>query len=252
LPNQILHYFAGKSSLGNTLVGNKYAFEAGNRPFSVTRRCKCVKRTFDNNTKLLSVVDTPGFFDTRITNQPKENHSEIARSLLLSMDGPHAFFIVLQCNSRFTLEEKKAIEWIDKVFPGYIKYSIIVFTNIDRLPKDQTLDDYLNLNSTNPDDTNPYLVDLINNCGRRYYGVNNLETSERRNTRVLMNLIEKIRVMLLINGTRYYRSDIVTSIAIAYQTNMQVFKRTNLDDDNDDNADLPNEITSIVERAINS
>lgn len=247
-----LHHFIGKSSLGNTLVGNSSAFKTGNKASSVTKRCKRVKRTFDNNRRLLVVVDTPGFSDTHNNQQSKEDRAEIARSLLLSMDGPHAFFIVLQCNSRFTPEEKKAIEWMNKVFPGYIKYSIVIFTNIDRLTNDETLEDYLNLDSTDPNDTNLDLVELINNCDRRYYGVNNKEKNERRNTKVVMDLTEKIRRMLINNGTEYYRSEIVTSIAIAYQKNIEAFKLSKSDDDSDDDNDLPNEFTNIVEQAINS
>ncbi|CAF3366920.1 unnamed protein product [Rotaria socialis] len=219
----------GKSSLGNTLAGNT-AFETGNAASSITRECNCKKFTYAKGKKSIVVVDTPGFFDTSSGNQFEENHLEIHRSLELCGNAPHAFLIVLQCDTRFTQDEKKAIDRIDEIFPGYMRYAIVIFTHIDQLNKNQTLNDYLNPNSNN---RNQDLHELINTCGDRYFGVNNRKTNKRYRLKVLKDITEQIERMLQIANAEHYRSNIVETVPIPNQKSVELSQPSNSNDDDD-------------------
>ncbi|KAM7393949.1 hypothetical protein PAMP_020782 [Pampus punctatissimus] len=59
---------SGKSATGNTILGKK-AFSAKMSPSSVTTHCK--KDISHFNDRTVSVIDTPGLFDTSMTELHK-------------------------------------------------------------------------------------------------------------------------------------------------------------------------------------
>ncbi len=85
----------GKSSLGNTILGNEIFVEKKS-PKSVTKKCAINCRLFDE--KQIFVVDTPGFLDTSVTEVAMR--SEVANSYqMTATPGPHAFLLVIEPNS---------------------------------------------------------------------------------------------------------------------------------------------------------
>uniref|UniRef100_A0A667X6V7 AIG1-type G domain-containing protein n=1 Tax=Myripristis murdjan TaxID=586833 RepID=A0A667X6V7_9TELE len=96
----------GRSSSANTILGRD-AFRVDVSPCSVTTQCERQTGTVDGRS--ISVIDTPGFFNTRLS--PQEVLAEVGRCVTLCSPGPHAFLLTLQA-SRFTQEERDALEWI--------------------------------------------------------------------------------------------------------------------------------------------
>ncbi len=92
---------AGISAAGNTKLGQK-VFRSEMRMIAVTSVCSEARTTVSGRS--VSVVDTPGFFDTEMKH--KELITEIARSIYLSSPGPHAFLTVFNVNMRFTEQEQ--------------------------------------------------------------------------------------------------------------------------------------------------
>ncbi|XP_049425178.1 GTPase IMAP family member 7-like [Epinephelus fuscoguttatus] len=97
---------AGKSSLVNTIFGEKlfkidHTFSAG------TKECRAETRSV--NGRNITLIDTPGFFDT---NRPEEELKRaIVRSIVECAPGPHAFLIVLKVE-KFTKHEESVISKI--------------------------------------------------------------------------------------------------------------------------------------------
>ncbi|CAG2214172.1 unnamed protein product [Mytilus edulis] len=92
---------AGKSALGNTLLG-KYTFKSTVASESVTIKCEVGVGNLPNG-RAIKIVDTPGIMDT----EGKDVRDEVTQSIAQLSPGPHAFLIVLQ-PGRATTEEKQA------------------------------------------------------------------------------------------------------------------------------------------------
>ncbi|XP_048035373.1 GTPase IMAP family member 8-like [Megalobrama amblycephala] len=178
----------GKSAAGNTILGQKeYISEM--RMNSVTSVCSEAHVTVSGRT--VSVVDTPGFFDTKI--KAEELMTEIARSVYLSSPGPHAFLIVFRVIDRFTEQEQQIPQIIEMMFgQEVLKYSIILFTHGDQL-RGQNIDYLIKENCQ--------LRHLLDQCGGRYHVFNN----ENQNNREQVNdLLQKIDTMIEQNGGGHY------------------------------------------------
>ncbi len=129
---------AGKSATGNTILCEE-RFQNASSPQSVTKTCErgeVVMR--DTN---ISVIDTPGMFDTGISAE--ELRAEIEKCIDMSVPGPHAILLVIRLDVRFTDEERNAVKWIQKNFgEDAARYTIVLFTHADYL-MGKPLDEYI-------------------------------------------------------------------------------------------------------------
>ncbi|XP_056655847.1 uncharacterized protein LOC100016561 [Monodelphis domestica] len=190
---------AGKSATGNTILGRK-EFESTISGGSVTKRCKKVQTNWKG--RQVSVVDTPGIFDT---NTPeRDNLNEIAGFMTFSSPGPHALLLVLRVG-RFTAEEKAAIERLYSLLGAdAVRFLIIVFTGKDQL-EGLSIRDYV---ESIPD---PYFNELRKKCGNRYCSLDNRARGAQRDAQV-SELMAMIVSMVQENGNTHYTNNVYQSV----------------------------------------
>ncbi|KAK6324615.1 hypothetical protein J4Q44_G00039570 [Coregonus suidteri] len=182
---------AGKSATGNTIVGEK-AFQSKCSSISLTKECKKVKGKVDEQS--VAVIDTPGLFDTTLSNE--EGLRKIALCMCLSAPGPHVFLVVIKLG-RFTEEEQKTVEMIQKLFGGEAsKYTMVLFTHGDLLDDDDVIiEDFLH--------ENPKLESFIDKCNGGYHVLKNKD----QNPSQVTELLEKINKMVKVNGGSHYTTE---------------------------------------------
>ncbi len=149
------------------------------------------RQTSEINSRRVTVIDTPGLFDTELSNE--EIQREIRHCISMILPGPHVFLLLIPLG-RFTKEEETAVKIIQETFgEKSLMYTIVLFTRGDFL-KNKTIDQCLGKPGSP-------LMNLIEACGNRYHVFNNNQTEDRTQ---VSDLLEKIDNMLKENGGSYY------------------------------------------------
>ncbi|XP_049331829.1 GTPase IMAP family member 4-like [Astyanax mexicanus] len=191
----------GKSATGNTIL-QKEVFKELLSSKSVTSVCQ--KESAEVRRRRVTVIDTPGLFDTSISN--KEIIKEIAKCITMAAPGPHVFLLVLTVG-RFTQEEQEAVKMIQDLFGEESRrYTMVLFTRGDDLRK-MSIEDYIK-------DSDQSLQNIINQCGNRYHVFNN--TNPEDQTQVT-DLLEKIDSMVAVNGGSCYTNEMFQNTEKALQ-----------------------------------
>uniref|UniRef100_A0A3B5LE19 AIG1-type G domain-containing protein n=1 Tax=Xiphophorus couchianus TaxID=32473 RepID=A0A3B5LE19_9TELE len=128
----------GKSHLANTILGEE-VFTICHSPNSGTHTCQSETRTVSG--RCLTLIDTPGFFDT--DKSKEELKPEIMRCLTECAPGPHIFLILLRVD-RFTRQEQQVIKEIcDHFSEDALKYAVIVFTHGEQLQEGMKIEEFV-------------------------------------------------------------------------------------------------------------
>ncbi|XDV19295.1 hypothetical protein PO909_024792, partial [Leuciscus waleckii] len=182
----------GKSSAGNTILGEK-VFTPNHSANSVT--AKSESRDGLVHGRKITVIDTPGFFDT--DRDDEEIKSEITKSLIECAPAVHAFVIVLKVG-RYTPQENEVVQQFLNTMKGedVLKHTVILFTHGDQL-EDQTIDEFVKVNSK--------LQELVDKCGGRCHVIDNkywndCDSGYKSNRVQVKNLLETIDMMVEENG----------------------------------------------------
>ncbi|CAL9694876.1 unnamed protein product [Knipowitschia caucasica] len=187
---------SGKSSLGNTILGEK-TFTSKSSPSSVTHTCTSGEKKIGDKT--VRVFDIPDVFDT----DPKSTAlGETFYNLVKGCaPGPHAFVLVLRVD-RFTKQEKDVVSKIQHYFSEEaLKYTTVVFTHGDQLDDGQKIEDWYQENKD--------LRSLVQKCGGRCHVFdnkywNNSKDPYRNNTYQIKQLLQTIEHTVKKNGGGCY------------------------------------------------
>ncbi|XP_078541510.1 GTPase IMAP family member 4-like [Lissotriton helveticus] len=194
----------GKSAVGNTILGKK-VFKSEAKATSVTEECMR-QMGFHGKGKLVSVIDTPGLYDTSFSNE--HTLETISRCVVLSAPGPHAILLVLPIG-RFTPEERGAVSQIQELFgEEAAQYVIIVFTRKDDL-EGKSIQDYI-------DEADENLKSVVKSCDYRYVAFNNRAGEEERREQV-RELLTVVQRMLQDNGSSWYTTEMFQQAREAVQ-----------------------------------
>ncbi|CDQ74533.1 unnamed protein product [Oncorhynchus mykiss] len=182
----------GKSASANTILGRD-EFESKISSNSTTTVCKKAVGKVDGRT--VSVVDTPGLFDTTLSN--KDVQQEIVKCVSLSAPGPHVFIIVLKIGT-ITQEELNALDLIEKTFgPRAGMFCLVLFTRGDDLGT-MLIQDYIGESKI------AKLQKLIRDCGGRFHVFNNKDNNNRTQVN---KLLKKINEMVSMNKGSFYTNE---------------------------------------------
>ncbi|XP_071124274.1 GTPase IMAP family member 4-like [Mytilus edulis] len=161
---------AGKSSLGNTLIGKQH-FKVSSSSSNVTPSCDTVQVKTESG-RNLKIVETPGISDRSMID-------EFRNSFDFLSPGPHAIIIVLMPN-RFTEEDEKAVNKLFEFFGDdhFLRNTVLVINR-----KSEITEDYgENPNSTEyiENISSNGIQKLYNGCDKRFVLVENKQEWEDR------------------------------------------------------------------------
>ncbi|XP_078138675.1 GTPase IMAP family member 7-like, partial [Centroberyx gerrardi] len=179
----------GKSATGNTILGQK-TFESKFSAKSMTVDCQKARGVVDG--QKISVIDTPGLFDTRYSQE--KTVKDMTQCIKYAAPGPHVFLVVIRLG-RYTEEEKQTVQKIQETFgKDADKYSMVLFTHGDLL-KNSSIEDFL-MDSED-------LQELVDKCNGQYHVFNN----EVKDGSQVTELLKKIRNITEMNGGSHYTNE---------------------------------------------
>ncbi|KTF79859.1 hypothetical protein cypCar_00050425, partial [Cyprinus carpio] len=188
---------SGKSATGNTILGTK-AFEVVDSMKSANKFCEKKEEVVGGKT--ISVIDTPGLFNTAMDKQQVKALME--KCIEMSSPGPHVFLLVLKLGVRFTKEERDTVKWIEENFgEEAMSRTIVLFTHADQL-KGKPVDEYISKSD--------YLMEIVRSCAGGYHLFNN---EDRNHQDQVTELLKKVNLMKK-NEMNHYPIEMLKSTKI--------------------------------------
>ncbi|XP_051258344.1 uncharacterized protein LOC127364670 isoform X3 [Dicentrarchus labrax] len=210
---------AGKSSLANTIFGEN-VFKIDHGLNSGTKKCQ--DKTTSVNGRMITLIDTPGFFDT--DRSEEDIKREIVRCITECAPGPHAFLIVLKYE-KFTTQEQEVIQVILKNFSEEaLKYATVVFTHGDQLLEKKAIKDHVCQNKL--------VSELVKKCGGRCFVIDNKYWNKnpkdeyRSNQFQVEELLKSIDKMVEANKGSYYTNEMLQAVKKEIQQEEENLKQS--------------------------
>ncbi|KAF6730682.1 GTPase IMAP family member 7 [Oryzias melastigma] len=196
---------SGKSSLVHVLFGEQ---QCPKKSVFNSETTRCEAKTKDVNGKRITLVDTPGFFDTDMSED--ELKAEILRCITECAPGPHAFLIVLKIE-RFTEHEQSVFTKMCEYFSDEaFKHAVVVFTHGDQLPEGSKIAEFVH--------ENKLLSDLVKKCGNRCHVVDNKYWREgsvdeyRSNQFQVKELLHTVETMMKTNKNSFFTNEMLKNV----------------------------------------
>ena len=175
--------------------------ETGASPNSITRNCQAFTRLVIG--RKVTIVDTPGLFDTELS--PREITSEVGKCISECQPGPHAILFVIRLG-RFTAEVQECVRRFRDLFGADSqRYMTIVFSGLDQLTKGRrrkTLEQFLAEQPPNGE-----IQRLLRDCESRYVAFDNtLSPTSYENKEQIRKLFEVVDKLVARTGGYYTNS----------------------------------------------
>ncbi|XP_060887022.1 GTPase IMAP family member 7-like isoform X2 [Labrus mixtus] len=210
---------SGKSSLVNTIFGEDMC-KINHTSKSETSECKAATKCVDG--KSLTLIDTPGFFDTDMSEDDLK--PEILRCIVESAPGPHAFLIVFKVD-KFTKHEQEVITKIKEYFSEEaFKFATVVFTHGDQLQEGQTIKDFVRKDQN--------LSDLVKKCGGRCHVIDNKYWKEkpkneyRSNQFQVEEILKTVEKTIKDNKDGYYTNEMLQEMESIKQDEIERIRKS--------------------------
>ncbi|KAL1252267.1 hypothetical protein QQF64_020063 [Cirrhinus molitorella] len=199
---------AGKSSSGNTILGRK-AFRVVKSPSSVTKECS--KETENVAGREITVVDTPGMFDTDLSEKELLKQ-KIGKCINMTSPGPHAIVLVIKLGT-FTEEERLSVDKIRAVFGEEAdKHTIVLFTHGDELTG--SIEEFTEANEA--------FKEILSRCGGGCHVFNNKNMEDCKQ---VVEFLQKVDAVVAANGGEHYTSDLYQDVELMLKTEPEELKK---------------------------
>ncbi|KAK1806679.1 hypothetical protein P4O66_005179 [Electrophorus voltai] len=180
---------AGKTCLANMILHRQ--------PTAPRRTARCVKIRRVAAGRLVTVVDTPGWWKNfPISETPEVLKQELALSVTHCAPGPHAVLLVVRLDADYKDRARRAAqEHLELLGEGVWRHAMVVFTYGDGL-QDQAVERRLG------GEGEALLQGLVDRCGSRYHVIN----VDRYSAPGVTSLLEAIEEMVWRNDGLPYEA----------------------------------------------
>uniref|UniRef100_A0A672IFR4 Uncharacterized LOC115408344 n=1 Tax=Salarias fasciatus TaxID=181472 RepID=A0A672IFR4_SALFA len=215
---------SGKSSLANIILGENL-FTVHHSSVSGTSTCQ--SETRDISDRKITLVDTPGLFDTERSEE--DLNREIMKCITECAPGIHGFLIVLRVE-RFSEQEQAVISRICEYFSeDALKHAVVVFTFGNELPEGMKIEKFIRENQK--------LSDLVNRCGGRchvfdnkHWNNNTLQNDYRSNRFQREELLKTIDKLTVERNGQCYTNDTLQAVEGEIQTVEEQIRQSSPED----------------------
>ncbi|XP_034005953.1 trichohyalin isoform X2 [Trematomus bernacchii] len=176
----------GKSSAGNTILGNTSFFQGG----AVTE--ECVRQQAEVAKRLVTVVDTPGWEGGVAGATPERVKREIVSSVAFCPPGPHALLLTLRVDTLVKAAHVK--EHLELLGEGVWRHTILLFTHGDQLREGVDIEQHIQSGGRD-------LQWLLEKCRGRYHVISSVNGGGKGNgdSSKVTELLQKVEKMAAMN-----------------------------------------------------